>query len=232
MGFLLLPGEIAPFKRMVMSFWFRVPQQTWEAASASPFRLVAFSKPEGETKKVSPIIKQVAVPANFPGPLPNDWNRQVVGWQTYDSEPTSPCYVALDAQTLTFVIQTEGYARVSDMDPFVPLSMVYSPFVTPYPPAGYNPAIGSGWGGPNFISFCAALGDCTAAHRNARPEYFMVEASKEIEPDQWHHLLWSFDISEPCITNGPSQLGAESPASTRNHFAGRRECLQILVCAR
>ena len=53
------------------------------------------------------------------------------------------------------------------------------------------------------VSALTSLADTSSALIN--PEAYTLGGGNIVAPDQWHHLLVSFDISGPCVTFGPPQ---------------------------
>jgi hypothetical protein len=160
----------------------------------------------------------------------------VYGVSGYTSKGTflaDPCCIAVNCggsisdpskitAALSFILQTAGHADVVGMastQTGVELYLLDADLPGGLPP-GWGPNFdpttvpGSGWDYYNAVppinphaGLTLGIKDFPEAS-NARPEYFKVKTTFPIAPDQWHHLLLSFDLSNDCKTHAPVEPGA------------------------
>ena len=189
MSYIELPNGIPDFSKAVISVWFRVPSATIAAQYASQ----ASSGPGSFFGVTIPIIT---------------FGRQQVQSADPSGAGVDPCYVGLtvhgDATAyLACRLQTAQHATA--------VGYLYAPgpdFASP--PSDHPPA-------PPLVI------DVTGTDLpKGPPEFFLVDTSfafgsptpPAVAPDQWHHVLISFDVSGGCATHGnPIQFDFSSSDS-------------------
>lgn len=234
MSYLTLPGGISNFSKAVISLWFRVPQASIDKNVKEAPGAIFPDDPRNVLNTVIPLMTIGKPPTSpryegfavdvghtgggTPYPLP------IIDSPTFShvaNDPISSSYIGLSCSTnrdgknvasLEFNLQLRGRAPVvgvaytrSRVDTYGGVEI--PPDVTTTP--------GSGWeNGPSFgwVSFTTIVDN--SQYWETQPEHFLVDSTVIIKPDQWHHLLLSFDISRPCITHGKppdlSHLGSSS----------------------
>jgi hypothetical protein len=239
MSYLEIPGGIPGFTRSVISLWFRVPQASIDKnVEERPQTVIPLDDPRNVLFGIIPLVtigmpptspryEGTMVDVKFTGggtpyPLP------ILDSPTFHhagDAPISPSYIGLNCTTsdgkniasLEFNLQLAGRASVDGVAYTRSAVGTYGDIETP-PDVIRTP--GSGWeSGPSFgwLSFTTIVDN--SRYWETQPEHFLVGSSVTIVPDQWHHLLLSFDISSPCITHGAppdlSHIGSgSSNAST------------------
>lgn len=231
MSYLVLPPRIPDFDKAVLSLWFRVPQSTIDAKKAAGD---AYNSESG-----APPLFQYIIPLITFGPPITAWLAESVyenvahavnyvpfpGTEPVIMVPTSlnitgetpiePAYIGIDARDaasprLVINIQTRGRAELTNIGNVLASIDVYSPSGTPWPPPGYpgSDVPGSGWSSGG-IYHDTAITDNSISY-NIVPEAFYVKPALTVEPDHWHHLLLSFDISSSLSTFAaePSEDGS------------------------
>lgn len=222
MSYLVLADGIPDFRQAVISFWFRVPQSSIDAAAGyeggfvNVVPLITWGRPQ--IKRIwNADIQDVAV-----WHIPDPGTVFEIGTPSYSSggeEPAPPSYIGVECftggtATLTFNIQMADYGTMRAYN--------YTRSRVDYFPATAHgtPSPGDGWteaGGATGADVLTTITDFTATTELAQPEYFMVQTQVEITPARWHHLLLSFDLRGPVGAHGPPQTldpGGTSHANT------------------
>lgn len=245
MSYLVLPAGIPDFSKAVMSLWFRVPQESIDKTVASRpdstfpddprnvllgiLPLLTIGTPPTSPRYEGNYVDVVRSPGDTTYPLP-----------IYDSprfgkvadDPISPSFIGLDCYssgeknvaTLTFNLQMLGRASIQAVAYNRTLVEAWSFFDPDSPPNSEGTALlgtpGTGW---TFIFgwyFFTQMVDNSHAW-NTQPEHFLVQSTVQLKPEQWHHVLLSFDISDPCITHGqPPDLNYGTGTSNASIAAG------------
>ncbi len=233
MGYLTRASGLPNFSKAVFSLWFRVPQASIDAASAeeipaSDTELVRtiplLTYGPRLTKKTYPDLHSEDVhidhwdtSSGLPGASDGFFTLTPTSYGDSSTAKISPCFIGLECSggvaKLTFNIQMSDYADVAGLIPGVlvvdrylqqslipPENPLYSSSITD--PGTGTP--GSGWeAGPSPEYSFTTLWDRTPIDLNAQPEVFTVQTGHAIAAGQWHHLLLSFDLSDPCVTTSP-----------------------------
>lgn len=225
MSYITLDSDIPPFSKAVISFWFRIPRETMEAAAneviepaftfvlPNTIPLFTFGTPQTK-KRYEPEYTNVGVPAGgWPGPT---LRLDSPSYSVAAEDPVNPSFIGVACQTgssrsedggsakgfLHFNLQTQNRAAIAGRWANREIVQVYSSFYEPFPPSGYSDEPGSGWTSGEPGADFTTLVDNSYIF-NAQPEYFRVETIHEIAPDTWHHLMLSFDISGDCSAGHP-----------------------------
>jgi hypothetical protein len=229
MSYLHLEKGIPDFSKAVISFWFRVTKESIAKAKDSS----QDTPPVGMSRTIAlltlgdtpvrddmePIGANVGVAVNF------DQSRcpyvgSVVGYQVaVPAFVLPPSYIAVNCNEvvprLEFFLQTAADATQTDTANAVQRVDVYDLAATPPPFPGAPPPVGlanpgSGWTDLGFPFIGHASGMVNFSKADWQPQYFYVATHREIKPDEWHHLLLSFDLTEGCVTRSQTIADAEA----------------------
>jgi len=230
MSYLKLPDGIADFRKAVVSLWFRVPQSTIDAVVAIgdelppayffilPYTipLVTLGRPQTRQRRVGireDVSNWTYTPA-FPAEVVPIYDTPVFAVEAND--PVDPCYIGLrcyprdgaNVMSLTVNIQREDMAALSQIAPYRSRVDVYptDPGIADLDELLTTP--GTGWtAGSNgaVVSgvYFTVMTDVAAIQGPLQAEQFLIEAPQVLAADHWHHLLLSFDLSDPCSSHGP-----------------------------
>lgn len=209
MSYLNLAAGVPDFSKAVFSFWFRVPRQSVLAvvqrtlADPADFKymqyilpLVTFGKPQ-QNKNYQAVITDVAVYHYTPEThVPYLTPSSYAPGEPYEVDPCLIGALCHDDGTfdMTFNIQMGDHGTYSSL---VWLTTQLDLYSHDDPNSGYDPAEGSGWGGYGFAVAHSTIEEESHHIQDAQPEVFLVETRLDtpLEPDKWHHLLLSFDVS-------------------------------------
>jgi hypothetical protein len=220
MSYISNPNGIADLSKAVISLWFRVPK---ESMGADKVLLLTFGKVQQETELIPNWENVCSTPGSGDPHDPGPFVPGVTSYSSGGNTDLDPCSIFLsgsDPAVLIFNLQTNniatgnGAGNVSDASA-----------VSPKPADDAEIAIfeeqvntpGSGMILQNYsytdpdgiVTFfryfilSSGIKDFTDDEFAAKPEFFRVETLHPITPDQWHHLLLSFDLSSPIVTQGP-----------------------------
>ncbi len=209
-----------------MSLWFRVPKTSINAASAQVFPdSLATRFMFGNTLPLLTFGQQqyqkefFYTLGNINGGEPVILS--VVGSTTGKLYSLSPCHIGLDCTdannpVLVFRLQTGGLATGIGNSVFPQTATSSGEGNTTAELIELIGTPGSGWTledrtvsidgiitGSAYSVHWSNLADFSSALLDSEPEYFYVKTLKTITPDHWHHVLLSFDISQPIITAAP-----------------------------
>jgi hypothetical protein len=214
MSYLTLAAGIPNFSKAVFSLWFRVPRESVVAAFGNSLPsgvegfsmmqnvmpLVTFGRPQYNQnfQLIYEDIIHGAPPTDPPVVL-----VKPVGWAQHQPYEVDPSYIGLSCAAdgtfyLEFHLQTADTGEYGSLLWFqTRLDYLPEPHTLPTPGDG---KIGDG-------SYMSTIADGTYGIADAQPEWFHVSTSKRFEPDQWHHVLLSFDVG------GALSIGPEHPSS-------------------
>jgi hypothetical protein len=214
MSYLMLPKGIRGFRQAVMSLWFRAPTESVlkvvnrkPESGAGPalsyiLPLIVFGKPQMQqdfTYLYGDVLTN-------PRPVEegrHDHYEAYYDWETTgDPYDVGPCYIGLQCFSdgtfdLAFNLQMDTYGTYSALD-WVAVSAT------------------ADWSAGTYV---VVLKDTSPTIKYNPPEYFFVQTPQRLtpaelatgfggwKPDQWHHLLLSFDLVGDLKLNG-----AETPA--------------------
>lgn len=214
MSYLTLENGISDFSMAVISFWFRVPKATMATLAQVP--LITFGKPQQETE-LTPNWVNLCGGKTFGDP----YCPAVTKYNEGDTVDLDPCSISLQAGgddgVLTINLQTTGTATGSGLYCFDKSATAPTPTdqteqnawmaLTKIPGSGWLHQLWELSGETEFrTNFVKAAGvsDLSIDVLLAKPESYHVKTPALLSPDQWHHLLLSFDLSSPIVTKGPS----------------------------
>ena len=216
MSYLKLQNGVPDFAKAVISLWFRVPRVSVIAAvdnsiGDETFPLMSGIIPLltfGKTHRYQTynlLQHEIATFTPFPGLttppyFPTDYfeegpsydvNPSYIGLRCYDDGTVS---VEINIQTDTYVSLTATTHEItgvnfwSTSDPNAPVkeaSIKGSGVITPFPYVATTEIVD--------VSYT----------NNNQPAVFTVLTTPELQPDQWHHLLLSFDVSGSASIGTP-----------------------------
>lgn len=222
MSYLNLPAGVPNFSKAVFSFWFRVPSESVLAvvartlADTADFKymqyilpLVTFGRPQ-QNKNYQPNVTDVAV-YHFPveDPIPYITPSSYSPREAYEVDPCLIGALCHDDGTfdMTFNIQMGDHGTYNSLVWLTTKLDLYSPSDEE---SGYDPSPGTGWGQYFFATAKATIAEDSFHIQDAQPEVFLVETRlpESLQPDTWHHLLLSFDVS------GTVSIGEPYPSSS------------------
>ena len=219
MSYLQLPAGVPAFSKAVISLWFRVPQATIDAVHAftPPFHdgplnladmrvvpLLTLGAEQVQTQYSAPetnVAVYMTPNAHVYGPI-YDFPKATAG----ASFPVVPSFIGLvcfpdSPVTLTINLQAKEFATLTGYLYNSQMVQVWNQYDLTENPPGYSSALGSCWTTPGDFFLFTTLVDNSFALVN-QPGFFQIQTTIEVRPDQWHHLLVSFDISNGCSTFG------------------------------
>lgn len=232
MSYLTLPNGIPNFSKAVISLWFRVPKKSVAAAFEKPFGTHHFFRdliPLMMFGKTQNGLGQGAVLGNIctGGAIIYD----TVGFSPGAEPPyiIDPCFICLncrrtDSPRLVFNIQMGTIGNGTNIFTAASSAVSYPVFDKDGNPL-MSVAEADGWrglmntpgsgvvgisqvepffpGGRFYFIQYNGISDLSRKYMAEYPDSFYVETLKEIAPDQWHHLLLSFDVSTPIKVLAP-----------------------------
>lgn len=233
MSYLKQPSGIPDFSKAVISLWFRVPQASIATAAnadqdnvpremSGTISLLTFGKAPIEND-MEPISANIGVAVNFPQercPPVISISGYQVAVQDYQIPPS---FIGIDCAggvpRLVFRLQLAELSNYANSSWASTRMEVYDLAAVPPPfPGNFAPweTRGSGWNSLSFpfVGQASPLVDFSFK-ANWYPNFYLVRPNSPIiTPDQWHHLLLSFDISAGCSTRSrPYGEGTSSIAS-------------------
>lgn len=195
----------------------------------STIPLLTFGEPQQQTEMIGNVVNLAGEDASGYDPLgpPIDYGAQLPGvsYSAGEKHDLNPCFIAVDCSDVTkcvlvFNLQTKGIATGSGGATDAggeSLEPVGQDEVNRLNDLSRTP--GSGVTSNTFIYYdkitkivtavfnhwaqASGLDDHTNELLAAKPELFYVKTVHPITPDQWHHLLLSFDLSSAIATKGP-----------------------------
>ena len=226
MSYLVLDNGIPDFAKAVISLWFRVPMAAIERAHADErppaadwyfgfertLPLLMFGTPTTRERRIG-VQSNIAVPVGWT-PITPLVVMATTSFPLEATDPILPCWIGLDcaasfAPRLIFSFQMSNHAAIEKYDMGFTRFEVYPPNLPP--PPDYDTSPGTGWIYGTNTRFVPPPKDWTSVTTTGiRPEFFLVETEHTIEPDQWHHLLLSFDLGQECRTHAHPLTGSES----------------------
>lgn len=211
MSYLNLPAGIPKFNKAVISFWFRVPQESIDRCIAAfkgdstafdgVIPLVCLGA-AGEVQEVSTLTNSVAACHTFfkfsdSGPVLTETDMGFTPTKAFpgtstlgESTVTPPTSIGVnvmsDSPTLSIRIQTNMRASINKTAydlASVAAATTYAGISHPGWPPGPNVDAVYGWTDVPDI----------AANET---EYFSGSDEITVEADKWHHVLWSFSLDD------------------------------------
>src|SRR4029077_13757910 len=211
MSYLTLPDGIPNFAKAVISFWFRVPKDSAIAASKtkvdsglenfemlkSVLPLLTFGKPQ-KSKIYTEATSDVAVIHPYsavPGEPDPGTTYNTIHYEEGPSYDVDPTYVGLfcnedGSSSLIFHIQMGDVIQELRSTDHVTTKMDIWSGADPTAP---HVAPGNGVVSV-FLDVGKATIDDVSDVQNAQPGWFEVGTNKALDPDEWHHVLLSFDV--------------------------------------
>ena len=216
MSYLNLPAGVPNFSKAVFSLWFRVPKESVLAvvertlADPADFKymqfvlpLVTFGRPQ-QNKNYQPNLTDVAVYHYTPEHYVPFLSPTSYLSRPYDVDPCLIGALCHDDGTfdMTFNIQMADYGTYNSLAFMTTRADLYSPEA---PPDDYSTAPGSGWGGFGAAIAKTTIADDTFYVIDTQAEVFLVETRlpESLQPDTWHHVLLSFDVSGTVSIGNP-----------------------------
>lgn len=213
MSYLTLRAGLPDFSKAVISLWFRVPRESVIAASGTaigdPFfpmmqgilPLVTFGRPQTK-QNYDALNHEIWTYNESPDHTPAPISYPTIYFVKGKSVAIDPSYIGLTCQEngtmyLIFNLQTDRYMTSLSASNHEVISLAFWSGSDPnYPTAdvpGAERPLGSG-----VFGWFPYVGQADIKDRSdtdiGQPEYFTVDTNVVLEPDQWHHLLLSFDI--------------------------------------
>lgn len=207
MSYLLLPRDVPNLNKAIISLWFRVPQQSIDAAVAGPSNLIPLLTfgPRLTLKEYDPISQIVSV-WHWDDPFldesqPPPHGSAVVGTPTWSESSgylDDPTYIGLrcgrgldkNITRLEFAINMNDYATLSGLRYDIKQADFY------YDTTGFDfpyDTPGSGWVRDLRSGRQTTVVDTSFIFHEAT-EFFRVDTGKVVAAEHWHHLLLSFDL--------------------------------------
>jgi hypothetical protein len=221
MSYLYMPTGMPDLAKAVISFWFRVPQASVDACTATltssglwsgKLPLVCLG-PQGSSAGYSSGGSVIGGNWYLMLGEAGTFSQEDLGLTPYrmaiagppTADPTLPTFIGVlckssDDVTLFINLETNQQAAIENMDLVM---TAYSPATT------Y--AAANGVDAPDNIPGTATW----STLRGDETEHFSASNSIKITPDQWHHLLLSFSL-EDVATHGsddpdpPANIGSAS----------------------
>jgi hypothetical protein len=173
-GYLQIPDGIANFDQAVISFWFRVPQESIDAASSQ-----ALSSHENDVNWYFPALARTIPLVTF-GSVEAAISGYGDGSGAY---PTSPSYIGVDC---TGAVNPPANTLCAHLA----MSNTMTFTMTPMASDG-----GGSSGEPQFLHTLQRKDAFFMAGNGDKP-YVGGELSQlVVTPDTWHHILISFDLT-------------------------------------
>ena len=203
MSFLTLAKGIPNFTKAVISLWFRAPKASVKAAATHSIEgtlpefplmqnllpLVTFGKQQESNNYTAIYNPDIVVGDPDPGHTPFG---QQVGWQLASQTKVDPCYIGLlcfdDGKfRLTFNLQGANKGSYHYLIWFLTqLTFIGETSGDGIPGSGVN---------GNYMS---TIEDGSHGLQDAQAEFFYIDSGFLLDPDEWHHLLLSFDVGGTC----------------------------------
>jgi hypothetical protein len=218
MSYLKLPNGIPDFSKAVFSLWFRVPRES--VIAASEHSLPTDDENFPMMQKILPLLTYGSIQTNanyqfiidpdIIGPYPGEGTpptlAQPVGWEAHTPYEVDPCLIGLHCYSdgtfdMVFNIQTGDHGSYDSLQWFA-TSLDYvagaqDQMLTPG--TGF---VGQAFGPDTGYGLKSTIADGTYGIQDAQNENFNVITDISLEPDTWHHVLLSFDVSGD-LTIGP-----------------------------
>jgi hypothetical protein len=213
MSYLKLPSGVPDFSKAVFSLWFRVPRESVVAASSSSLPtqdenflmmqsvlpLITFGRQQQNQN--FQLIRADIVHGGPPGGQPVI--VRPIGWSAHTPYDVDPSYIGLlcyedGTFDLDFNIQLEEHGSYS--------YLLWFQTALNYQEEPGDVSPGTGYVGDGH--YHSTIADGTYGIQDAQPEFFHVTTDIVFQPDQWHHVLLSFDVS------GAVAMGADGPTSS------------------
>jgi len=206
-SYLLLPASIPGINKAVISFWFRVPQASIDAARAASSNLIPLLTfgPRLRGRLYSPVPKIVSV-WHWDDPFidetqPPPHGGAVIGtptWTYSDGSLDDPTNIGLRCSggTSKNVARLEITINMNDRADLSGLRYDIKQADFHYDSTGFDFAYdvpGSGWRRDLRSGRLTTIVD-TSYIFNEATEFFWIDTDKIVAADHWHHLLLSFDI--------------------------------------
>jgi hypothetical protein len=223
MSFLTLPKGIPDFSKAVISLWFRVPNETMQKTNR--VSLIMFGKPQ-EGAEVHENFVNLCGGDEFGEPF----CPSVTSFSKDPPYDLGSCSITVNCRNsdtrgygvVEIWLQTKETATATGINCYDAAATAPVPAtqeeINAWKELAQTP--GSGWlfqewaippEPPDTVvtfsnNFVNAMGisDLSNDPLEAKPEFFVVKTLAHITPDSWHHLLLSFDLSEPISTSGPT----------------------------
>jgi hypothetical protein len=210
-SYLTLKDGIPNFSQAVISLWFRAPKESVVAASANMvdsgtpnfpmlqkiLLLVSFGKPQSSKFYRTPTRNVAEIHPYLPGEPDPATTYNTIYYEEGQPFHVDPSFIGLfcypDAvPRLVFNLQMPDTMAISHSS-FITTQMDIYSGSDPSAPVAEADVLGSG-----VVSLAPDVGVATIADASyadsPQPELFNVVTDIGIEPDQWHHLLLSFDV--------------------------------------
>jgi hypothetical protein len=176
-GYLQIPAGIADFDQAVISFWFRVPQESIDAASSQPIP----EDLEGDVNWYFPALVRTIPLLTF-GSIEAAVSGYGDGSGAY---PTSPSYIGVDCTGSRNALPPANTLCAH-------LAMSNSMTFTMTPMA--SDGAGS-YGEPQFLHTLQRKDSFFMAGNGDKPYVGGQLSQLVVTPDTWHHVLISFDLT-------------------------------------
>lgn len=206
MSYLTLAQGVPDFSKAVFSLWFRVPRNSVIAASSHS--LPTADENFSMMQNILPLLTygEIQTNANYQlvvenivhtsPPNSNVTLVQAIGYTAHTPYEVDPCFIGLVCTSgktfhLAFNIQMGNKGDYDSLSYFA-TSLDYQ--------EGAGEQVntpGSGYIGTGTGSYKSTIVEGTYGIRDAQNEFFYVETNLSLEPDTWHHVLLSFDVSMP-----------------------------------
>jgi hypothetical protein len=210
MSYLTLQGGIADFSKAVISLWFRAPRESIIAASnnkvdsglenfemlQSILPLITLGKPQVSRTYSTPTHDVAVIHEYLPGE-PSGVTYDTIDYVEGRSYDVDPSYIGLLCHSdgtfnMAFNLQMKNDMPLRATTHVTTQMDIYSGS-DPGAPVAEADILGTGV----VVLFpnvgVAAIADASYVD-NAQPEVFTVITREDLEPDQWHHILLSFDV--------------------------------------
>lgn len=222
MSYLQIPKGIPNFSKAVISLWFRGPKESVIAASKNKISsglenfdmmqgvlpLITFGQPQTSKTYVTPTRNVAVIHPYIPGEPDADTTYNTIEYVRGKDYNVDPSYIGLSCNPdgtfyIVFHLQMKEYMHFSATT-FVTTQMdIWS---AADPAAPQDTSLGSG-----NVSLFPNVGTATIKDVSdtdaLQPEFFEVISDKR-DPDTWHHVLLSFDVS------GTVSIGTPFASST------------------
>lgn len=199
MSYLQLPGGILSFSKAVISFWFRVPKASIDAARAQPVP----DNLEGDRNDYFPALFRTIPLVTF-GSVEAAITDYGDGTGAY---PTSPSYIGVDCSRSRF---TSLWPNQDSLAVHLAMPNTMSFVMTPMATDGRDPP-----GEPQFVHSLQRKDAFYMSGKGDLPYVGGQPSILDVTANTWHHALISFDLTRSAVmryTTAPQSAPPFAPA--------------------
>lgn len=220
MSYLTLAAGLPNFSKAVISLWFRAPKASVVAASTHSVAtqvpgftilqnilpIVTFGQQQTSKIYRTPQKNVAVVHPYLPGEPAEGTRYDTAFYEEGESYNVDPSFVGLSCFSdgrfnVVFNIQMDNYMTLMATAHVTTRMDIWSGS-DPDGPTGSPSTRGSG-----VVALPPNVGKAIIADAsyvdNAQPEFFTVQTAQYFRPDQWHHLLLSFDVAGTVSVGTP-----------------------------